>query len=167
MTYLIQVRRVVMKAVPMGFLSLPLLLCGCAARKAEVRSGTDSAIHYSMGSLYEARGEIDKAIREYETALRYDPASPDINAALLVLYYEQGKFERAIRFGESATKHGDASVRTLSILGEAYVRVGKPSMGAKVLEKAVTVDSLDKDLWTAIARSTTYSARMERPRRSI
>ena len=43
-----------------------LTACGCAARKPAARSRVASASHYSTASLYESRGEIDKAIREYE-----------------------------------------------------------------------------------------------------
>lgn len=127
------------------------LVSGCAASRPDVRARAASAAHYSMAALYESRGEIDKAIVEYETALAYDRTAPEIHAALLGVYYGQGRFDKAIVYGESALGFGDSSLKTLTLLGEAYVRINRPKRGAKLLEMATERDSTDASLWRLLA----------------
>lgn len=46
--------------------------------------------HYAMGSVYDSKGLLDKAIMEYKEALRYSPDTPYIINALGLAYYKKG-----------------------------------------------------------------------------
>ncbi len=54
--------------------------------------------HYSLGELFRQRGEDgdrEKAEREYQLAIQYDPSHPDPYKRLGLFYYKQGKKEKA------------------------------------------------------------------------
>lgn len=65
----------------------------------------DSArAHYERGSAYGSRGELDKAAKEFDIALRLDPNNPLIHYAIGLIRFQRGERDQAQRAWEQVLK---------------------------------------------------------------
>ncbi len=67
----------------------------------------DSAwTHYLMGTAYEDRQELDKAVEEYKLALEKDPRIPNANFAIGYIYWRQQDMDKAGEWLQKETLSG-------------------------------------------------------------
>ena len=92
-----------------------------------------------LGSAYERRGEIDKAITAYEEALAANPSMPIVanNLAALLADYRQdaASFNRALQVARQL--EGTDQPLLLDTLGWVYYRLGEHDKAQRLLERAV------------------------------
>lgn len=89
--------------LPIIILSL-LLIVGCSHRALKGR-GYDplsAREHFTLGSVYEKRGEPESAMRQYEMALDRDPEFLPAVTRLGELSYSMGQYGRAERYYRKA-----------------------------------------------------------------
>lgn len=55
-----------------------------------IKAPDNPRTHYAMGTVYDSKGLMDNAIKEYNEALRYSPDTPYIINALGLAYYKKG-----------------------------------------------------------------------------
>ena len=76
--------------------------------------------HYSLGVLFVIDGEIDKAIDEYKSALRFDPESPYLMSELATLYIKKGQIDAAVRLLKESITYNPEYVDSHILLGSLY-----------------------------------------------
>ena len=109
------IRRAVLLIALSGFVALMLAGCGDTVSVED---------HFAKGNEFTQAGEYDKAIVEFEAALKKDPKSVSAMSNLGVVYYHLGRLDEAITQYQKALElsPGDADVR--SNLAAAYVQKG-------------------------------------------
>ena len=91
-----------------------------------VKKSPDSAeVRNNLGLAYASRGQFDRAIAEYQTALRLKPdyATPHYNLGLA--YASQGQFDRAIAEYQTTIRLSHDFAEVHNNLGFAYVSQGQ------------------------------------------
>jgi tetratricopeptide (TPR) repeat protein len=85
----------------------------------------ESRFRQSLAARYNAKGEVDKAITEYEKILELDPT---YELAVLYLAYtssERGEDARAVALLENYPARARGSANILSTLGSFYLKTGR------------------------------------------
>jgi Tfp pilus assembly protein PilF len=93
--------------------------------------------HNRLGSAYSQRREFDKAMGEYETALRLNPASTRALNNMGNIFFSTGQYEAALRtYNQSLTIDPQAAV-TYANRGSAYQALGQFSQAIDDYERAL------------------------------
>jgi len=85
----------------------------------------DGYYHYSLGVLFSLDGKIDKAIGEYESALRFDSESSYLMDELATLYIKKGEVDAAVRLLEKSVTRNPEYVDSHILLGGLYGNLKK------------------------------------------
>jgi tetratricopeptide (TPR) repeat protein len=80
--------------------------------------------HYSLGVVYEKKGNNQKAIEEYKSALAYNPGLAEAYANLGGIYGDQGKHELSLEYYRKALQTGVDSAFALYNIGIEYHNQG-------------------------------------------
>lgn len=76
--------------------------------------------HYILGFLYDERGQVDNAIREFEVALTLDPNYAEAHNNLGVAYYKKGWMDQAIEKFQIAIRLDSKYADAYNNLGYVY-----------------------------------------------
>jgi tetratricopeptide (TPR) repeat protein len=91
-----------------------------------VKKSPDSAIaHNNLGLEYKAKGQWDRAISEYQTALQLNPDYVEAHSNLGTAYEHQGLLDRAISEYRTALELNPAWAQVHHNLGLAYAHQGR------------------------------------------
>ena len=90
----------------------------------------NSPSHYWLGHCYQATGNPDKAIYEYQLALRFDPALDLAQVALIKIYHQTGRIDEALLAAKKYFEHKDAPAREFIVIADDFAKDG---MGNHVL----------------------------------
>src|SRR6266513_4443364 len=63
-----------------------------------------ASYHFMLGYQAELAQDMDRAIQEYQTVLKADPASQSVKARLAGLYFSLGDMPNAVRYAEQAVE---------------------------------------------------------------
>jgi tetratricopeptide (TPR) repeat protein len=97
----------------------------------------DSAlVHRGMAESFDIAGQPEKAIAEYEAAIRKEPANPDLYDALGEANQKMSRVDAARAAYEQELKLNPHSALALYNLGKIDVERGKPESGVALLRKA-------------------------------
>ena len=97
----------------------------------------DSAlVHRGMAESYDISGQPEKAIAEYEVAIKKDPTSPDLYEALGEADQKMSRVDAAKTAYEEELKLNPNSAIALYNLGRIDVERGKPDSGVTMLRQA-------------------------------
>ncbi|MBW2649889.1 MAG: tetratricopeptide repeat protein [Deltaproteobacteria bacterium] len=96
--------------------------------------------HYSLGVLFMLDGEIDKAIGEYEKALRIDPESAYLMSELATLYIKKGKINAAARLLEKSVTCDPEYVDSHILLGSLYGNLEEYEDAINEYKKVIEID---------------------------
>jgi len=131
-------------------LLLALSLCfACLAQKPEPQTATSSNsiapdnragayYHFAMGRLYAllagaegSKENVNKAIQNYQEALKLDPGSSLIFEELTDLYIQTGRLQDAVAQAEDLLKKNPDNLDARRMLGRIYTRMigGNPQEG--------------------------------------
>jgi len=94
-----------------------------------------AAAHQGLANYFAALGRFGEAIAEINTALRYDPLSPNLNQAKGFHLYLAGHYDDAITQLDSTLQSNPDFVPALVVLGMAYLQKGisHPSLNQQAL----------------------------------
>ena len=81
-----------------------MVLQEAMARHDVQRNPADFEAHYNLGAMLQAKGQLDSAIAEYQTAVRLRPQDAVANNALGAALVGAGEDERAIEYLRTALK---------------------------------------------------------------
>jgi tetratricopeptide (TPR) repeat protein len=94
-------------------------------------------LHTNYGGLLGMQQHFAEALRHLQVAYRQDPANVITIKNLGLLYLSWGKNLEAVEFLERARALGPSQWDTLTLLGEAYIRVGRFPEAMQTLRAAV------------------------------
>lgn len=89
------------------------------------------------------KGDIDKAIASFQSAVNGDPENAEYHLNLGLAYERKNDLDSAIRNYEQAVKLAPDDPYVHFYLGEAYRRTGKPDLAAAELKKASDLSYTD------------------------
>ena len=84
----------------------------------------NSPSHYWLGRCYQATGNLDKAIYEYQLALRFDPSLDLAQVALIKTYHQTGRIDEALLTAKKYFEHKDAPARVFIVIADEFARDG-------------------------------------------
>ena len=103
----------------------------------------DAEEHLTLGRAYESRGEIELAVKEYESALSKDKKSAEVLFFLGNAYFSTEDFEKAEHFYKKALKinkdkHGGLIHNNLAWV---YIKKGENfSKAERLCKEAINID---------------------------
>ena len=74
-----------------------------------------------MGVIYERRGDLDNAFREYSKALEYDYENPDLHIKLAIVYMKKSQLELAVEELKKASQYAPKDIRIHFVLALIYL----------------------------------------------
>jgi tetratricopeptide (TPR) repeat protein len=93
---------------------------------------------YILGSIYEKTGDIDKAIPEYQRALKQDPRNSQIHLSLGTAYLKKNNVPKAIEELNLASKLDPEAVEPHAILALLYFSQENTTAAGQEYETALT-----------------------------
>ena len=100
--------------------------------------------HYSLGVLHGLEENNVEAIREFETALKYDPASPQIATELATAYAEKGDTQKAVALCERVLSENPDSVDLNMILAGLYMNAREYKLAAVRYRRVLAVGTEER-----------------------
>ncbi|MGD9344754.1 MAG: protein kinase [Candidatus Aminicenantes bacterium] len=85
----------------------------------------EKRVHYYIGSYYEGKNMLDRALEEYNEALKLDPNYGYAINQSAYLYSQQGQFEKAIQYLERYASLLPGDANPVDSIAEIYFRMGK------------------------------------------
>jgi Tfp pilus assembly protein PilF len=114
----------------------------------------NAIVHFFKGNTLAARGDLDGAQREYESALAIYPRHPDANENLGRVYLERGRGDLAVPCFERALEARPGWLPAMTDLGNALLASGERERAIAIFEAAVAASpgSADAHYWLAAAQ---------------
>src|SRR6188508_3668744 len=140
-----------------GLLSISILVA-CAstppaklARSAEVGEASkpasatrpadpNAAYHFMLGYQAELAQNSEQALKEYQAALKADPAALSVKARLASLYFSLGDMTNALRYAEEVADGKADDARMLTHMAGIMAQAGKSDKALSVLDRAIELD---------------------------
>ncbi len=140
-----------------AFLAMLVLLVGCGTtpqlaaetatppqpvKSANPQKPTDAsaAYHFMLGYQAELAQDNDRAIKEYQAALKTDPSSQSVKARLAGLYFSLGDMPTALRYAEEASGGHGHDVHLLTQLAGIFAGAGQADRAVALLNRAIEQD---------------------------
>ncbi|MCU0651064.1 MAG: tetratricopeptide repeat protein [Candidatus Omnitrophica bacterium] len=119
---------------------MAVLIAAAGAQRAYALDKKFSSVvaHYILGSFYEKTGKIDRAIAEYEKALRQDNKNPHAHMSLGVAYLKKNNIPRAVEELNLASKYDPDAVEPHAILALLYFSQENAQAAGREYETALT-----------------------------
>ncbi|MBM4139654.1 MAG: tetratricopeptide repeat protein [Nitrospira sp.] len=107
--------------------------------KQSIPSPPDSAAmyHFMLGYQAELARDNDRALREYQTALKADPSSREVKARMAGIYLGLGNLSQAVQMAEEVGEGSGQEVQLLVQMAGILVGAGKPDHALRLLDKAI------------------------------
>lgn len=102
--------------------------------------------HYNLGSIFEARGDIFGALKEYEAALTVDPKFSYALQSIAVLYARQGNYPKALEALERLKLLRPGDPRVLFNTASLYHAEKNDTLARQNAEAGLAVSGNDPDL---------------------
>jgi len=96
--------------------------------------------HYNLGYFYYTRGQIDKAIGEFELSLKLDPKIAPAHFNLGVIDYNKGELDEAVRRFKKAISINPKYAQAYVSLGEVYYRNERNDEATAEFERALKIE---------------------------
>jgi len=107
--------------------------------------------HFVDGSVHEMKGDLEKAVLEYQDALRYDQ-DPAIYFAISKCYSRLSKHSRAIEAAREAVNRAPDELTYRRNLADIYAAAFEFDAAAQQFEEVIKRDSSQVDAWYNLAR---------------
>jgi regulator of sirC expression with transglutaminase-like and TPR domain len=122
----------------------------------------------ASGKQAALRGNLDRAVRDFNEAVRIDPKYPDGYLARGQTYFKLGETERAIADYSAALAHDPQHAAALRARGMADLYLGKNDLALTDLSKAIELGEKDPQLLAPIelfyarrSRAAIYDSKQE------
>lgn len=126
-----RIRRAALLVVLAGLVVLVLAGCGDTISVEE---------HFAKGNEFTQAREYDKAIAEFEAALKRDPKNVSAMSNLGVVYYHLGRLDEAIAQYQKAIELAPEDADIRSNLAAAYVQKGELDSALEQYQAAVNAN---------------------------
>ena len=115
--------------------------------------------YYNRGSAYDDEGEFDRAIQDYDKAIKLNPKDGWAYNNRGIAYRKKGEFDRALRDYDMAIKLNPKDADIYNNRGIAYAKKGEFDRAITDYDKAIRLDP--KDALTYKNRGTAYGIKGE------
>ena len=100
----------------------------------------DAFAHFLAATMYERRGEFDKATEELNKAAASAPDSPTLSLRLVRAYVRAQDYEGACRGAERAVQQTPLNANLWIVLGEIYHQLKQYDKAVESFKKAIEID---------------------------
>jgi tetratricopeptide (TPR) repeat protein len=97
----------------------------------------DPSLHYDLGLAYKFKDQLDKAVSEFQTAIRLQPNLTDAHYTLGILYWQRGEFDHAVEELGKAVQLKPDYAEAHYTLGTIYKQQGKLQEAVVELREAI------------------------------
>ena len=104
-----------------------------------------ASYHFMLGYQAELAQDMDRAIQEYQAALKADPASQSVKARLAGLYFSLGDMPNAVRYAEQAAEGPSQDSQLLTQMAGILASAGQGERALKLLDRAIEVNPTSGD----------------------
>ncbi len=104
-----------------------------------------ASYHFMLGYQAELAQDMDRAIREYQAALKADPASQSVKARLAGLYFSLGDMPNAVRYADLAAEGLSQDSHLLTQMAGILASAGQGERAVKLLDRAIEIDPTSGD----------------------
>ena len=106
---------------------------------------TAASYHFMLGYQAELAQDMDRAIQEYQTALKTDPTSQSVKARLAGLYFSLGDMPNAVRYADQAAEGPGQDGQLLTQMAGILASAGQGERALKLLDRAIEIDPTSGD----------------------
>ena len=99
-----------------------------------------SYAHSNLALIYAKQGLNDKAIKEYSSAIAFDPSSADLHCSLADMYLKNGDLQKARNEYQRAIESKQDLERALYNLGIVYAKMNAPEKARETWQKVLKID---------------------------
>lgn len=99
----------------------------------------NSELYNNLASIYQARGETEKAVSFYGKAIQSQPDYADANYNLAVTYHQLGKMKEAVQFYAKAIKSDPEHAESMINLATIYYGSGRRQEAIALYKQAVKI----------------------------
>jgi tetratricopeptide (TPR) repeat protein len=99
-----------------------------------------SYAYYNLGLAYQKKGEVDRAIADYNKAIKLDPKYAGAYLNRGAAYYRKGEVDRAIADYNKAIKLDPNDANAYNNRGAAYQKKGDKDQAIADFRKALEID---------------------------
>ncbi|THJ08983.1 MAG: tetratricopeptide repeat protein [Nitrospira sp. CG24C] len=104
-----------------------------------------ASYHFMLGYQAELAQDMDRAIQEYQAALKADPASQSVKARLAGLYFSLGDMPNAIRYADQVAEGSSQDSQLLTKMAGILASAGQGERAVKLLDRAIDLDPTSGD----------------------
>lgn len=133
-----------------------------AITKADPASDEAKEALYNLAFSYDLKGESDKAIEAYETALKASPGDKDLIFNMARLHLIQENYAEAIETFKRVLTIDPDDADANEGIGDAYVRLEKFEESIPYLEKASKMKTEDSRIWQLLGISYARTGQPEK-----
>jgi len=108
-------------------------------------SDAAASYHFMLGYQAELAQDMDRAIQEYQAALKTDPTSQSVKARLAGLYFSLGDMPNAVRYADQAAEGPSQDGQLLTQMAGILASAGQGERAVTLLDRAIEVDSTSGD----------------------
>jgi Flp pilus assembly protein TadD len=134
-------------------------------RKALEIDPNKSYLLSNLGIILKRNGQIDDAVRVFETALQYDSNETVLLNNLYTLYQERGDLAAAEEIGKRVERYRRKNPYYLHRMAENLMQEHRYAEAIDLLEKAIRIEDEEYRFYYALAQSQ-YEAGMRQPAQS-
>ena len=95
----------------------------------------NASLHYNLGLAYKLKDQLDKAVPEFQNAIRLQPDLADAHYTLGVLFWQKGDFDKATEELQKAIQNQPNYAEAHYTLGTIYKQQGKLHGGRGVVAR--------------------------------
>jgi len=104
-----------------------------------------ASFHFMLGYQAELAQDMDRAIQEYQAALKTDPTSQSVNARLAGLYFSLGDVPNAVRYADQVAEGASQDGQLLTQMAGILASAGQGERAVTLLDRAIEVDPTSGD----------------------
>jgi tetratricopeptide (TPR) repeat protein len=117
----------------------------------EAKARAEAMAHYAAGQLYELRRELERAMGEYEAALKLDPGQAELASKVGAEYLRRKQNDKALALLTKAAAANPKRYEIQLLLGIAYQTVDKRDKAAAAYIAASKLDPLQIGPYQSLA----------------
>lgn len=99
-----------------------------------------AAFHFMLGYQAELSQDTDKALKEYQAALKADPGAQSVKARLASLYFSLGDLPNALRYANEVADGPAEDVHMMTQMAGILANGGQGEKALTVLDRAIEQD---------------------------
>lgn len=128
------------------------LLAEGAYKKLYALDPDSALLHRALAETFAEGGQAEKAIEEYEAAIRKEPKNPDLYEAVGEQYQRLGRVDAATKAYEQELQLNPNSAVALYNLGMMQVKTGQAATGVPLLRRAVEAHAMPAPTYFYLGR---------------